>query len=182
MRRPERDLIRSARTTTRRGLLLGGAQIGVMAVLGWRMQSMQVDQAEEFRLLAEENRINLRLLPPERGLVFDRNGRKLAENEQNYRIVIIREDAGDVDEVLARLARLIPVPPEAIETAKAEMARRSPFAPVPIIERVPWEDVARVEVNRPALPGIFAAVGRSEERRVGKECASMCRSRWSPYH
>ena len=23
---------------------------------------------------------------------------------------------------------------------------------------------------------------RSEERRVGKECASMCRSRWSPYH
>ena len=25
-------------------------------------------------------------------------------------------------------------------------------------------------------------IGRSEERRVGKECASMCRSRWSPYH
>ena len=26
------------------------------------------------------------------------------------------------------------------------------------------------------------AMKRSEERRVGKECASMCRSRWSPYH
>ena len=29
---------------------------------------------------------------------------------------------------------------------------------------------------------IVLASGRSEERRVGKECASMCRSRWSPYH
>ena len=29
---------------------------------------------------------------------------------------------------------------------------------------------------------ILAGIQRSEERRVGKECASMCRSRWSPYH
>ena len=28
----------------------------------------------------------------------------------------------------------------------------------------------------------YEASARSEERRVGKECASMCRSRWSPYH
>src|SRR3546814_12112780 len=31
-------------------------------------------------------------------------------------------------------------------------------------------------------PGFVAATGRSEERRVGKECVSTCRSRWSPYH
>ncbi|KAA9010407.1 penicillin-binding protein 2 [Histidinibacterium aquaticum] len=161
MKRPAKDLERASRVVTRRGLVLGGLQLGVMGVLGWRMQSMQVEQAEQFRLLAEENRVNLRLIPPERGLIFDRNGVKLAENSQNYRIVIIREDAGDVDETLARLARLIHVPPEAIETAKEEMARRSPFAPVPIMERVPWEDVARVTVNTPSLPGIIAEVGLS---------------------
>lgn len=162
MKRPApRDLARSARSVSRRALLLGGAQLSVMGLLGWRMQSMQVEQADQFRLLAEENRVNLRLIPPERGLIYDRNGVKLADNEQNYRIVMIREDAGDVDEVLARLARLIPIDPEAIETAKEEMARRSPFAPVPIIERVPWDDVARVTVNTPALPGILAEVGLS---------------------
>ena len=32
------------------------------------------------------------------------------------------------------------------------------------------------------LKRIKAVLSRSEERRVGKECASMCRSRWSPYH
>ena len=37
---------------------------------------------------------------------------------------------------------------------------------------------------KPERDGLFCAriFGRSEERRVGKECASMCRSRWSPYH
>src|SRR3546814_17855720 len=30
--------------------------------------------------------------------------------------------------------------------------------------------------------GVLASIGRSEERRVGKECVSTCRSRWSPYH
>src|SRR3546814_15148698 len=33
-----------------------------------------------------------------------------------------------------------------------------------------------------ALFGTFGMLGRSEERRVGKECVSTCRSRWSPYH
>ena len=173
MRRPDREIQQAAGITTRRGLLLGGAQLAVMGVLGWRMQSMQLDQSEEFALLAEENRVNLRLIPPERGLIFDRNGLRLAENGQNYRIVIIREDAGDVDDTLARLARLIPVPPEAIEEAKVEMARRSPFAPVPILERVAWEHVTRVEVNRPALPGIFAEVGLSRLYPQGKDLAHV---------
>ncbi|SLN75734.1 penicillin-binding protein 2 [Roseisalinus antarcticus] len=173
MKRPQKDIARSSRVVTRRGLVLGGVQLGLMGVLGWRMQSMQVDQADQFRLLAEENRVNLRLIPPERGLVFDRNGVKLAINEQNYRIVIIREDAGDVDDVLARLARLIPIDPEAIENAKEEMARRSPFAPVPIIERVPWEDIARVNVNTPALPGIVAEVGLSRLYPRGADMAHV---------
>ncbi|QQA42352.1 penicillin-binding protein 2 [Pelagovum pacificum] len=173
MKRPTKDIQRSARTVTRRGLVLGAAQLGLMSVLGWRMHSMQVDQADEFRLLAEENRVNLRLVPPARGLIFDRNGQKLAENEQNYRIVIVREDAGDVDEALARLARIIPLEQDAIDRAKEEMARRSPFVPVTIMERVPWEDVARVTVNTPALPGISAEVGLSRFYGRGGDMAHV---------
>src|SRR3546814_16931066 len=52
--------------------------------------------------------------------------------------------------------------------------RAGPFsAPLPII-------VARVDRNAMARPR--PETGRSEERRVGKECVSTCRSRWSPYH
>jgi len=79
MKRTPKDNRESARRITRRGLILGGAQAGFMGLLALRMRYMQVDQAEEFRLLAEENRVNLRLLAPARGLIYDRNGVILAE-------------------------------------------------------------------------------------------------------
>src|SRR3546814_4398678 len=41
--------------------------------------------------------------------------------------------------------------------------------------------VGEVELGHRLVP-IMASASRSEERRVGKECVSTCRSRWSPYH
>ena len=81
MRRAPKDTAESVRKITRRGLFLGGVQLAFAGALGLRMQHLQVDQADEFRLLAEENRINIRLIPPTRGQIFDRNGVILAGNE-----------------------------------------------------------------------------------------------------
>ena len=135
MKRPPKDIIESARTISRRALVMGGVQLGVIGALGWRLQSMQVEQADEFRLLAEENRINIRLLPPARGLIFDRNGIPIADNEQNYRVVMVREDAGDVGEVLAKLTEIVEIDPDDLTRAMEEMRRRSPFVPVTIADR-----------------------------------------------
>jgi len=96
MRRPDKQQGEATRRISRRAVLLGTVQMGMVGALGWRMQSMQVEHADEFRLLAEENRINIRLVPPARGLVYDVNGRAIADNEQNYRVVMVKEDAGDV--------------------------------------------------------------------------------------
>lgn len=161
MKRNTRDIDESARSISRRALVVGAAQLGIVGALGFRMQSMQIEQADQFRLLAEENRINIRLLPPARGLIFDLNGNPLAVNEQNYRVVMVREDAGDVGEVLERLTKIVPLDPESLANAMEEMRRRSPFVPVTIADRLTWEDVARVNVNAPALPGITAEVGLS---------------------
>lgn len=121
MRRTARDTEDSARVINRRALMLGGAMTAMVAALGVRMRYLQVDQADEFRLLAEENRINVRLIPPERGIIYDRNGKIIAENEQNYRVIITREDAGDVDLVLRRLAGVIPMTQEDLERTIAEV-------------------------------------------------------------
>lgn len=161
MKRNTRDADESARKIGRRALVVGAAQFGIVGGLGYRMKSLQIDQADQFRLLADENRINIRLIPPARGLIYDLNGQALAINEQNYRVVMVREDAGDVGEVLARLTQLVPIDPEDLTRAMEEMSRRSPFVPVTIADRLTWEDVARVNVNAPALPGITAEVGLS---------------------
>ena len=161
MRRTPADTEKSAKRITRRGLLLGTAQLALAGVLVGRMRYMQVDQADEYRMLADENRINIRLIPPVRGLVYDRKGVLLAGNEQNYSIVMVREDAGDPEEILTRLQKLVWISEEDKQKALDEMMRRSPFVPVTVAERVAWEDISKVAVNAPALPGVTPEVGLS---------------------
>ncbi|MEM8538843.1 MAG: penicillin-binding protein 2, partial [Pseudomonadota bacterium] len=173
MKRQPKDVIESARTISRRALVMGAAQVGIIGALGWRLQAMQVEQADQFRLLAEENRINIRLLPPSRGLIFDRNGIPIADNEQNYRVVMVREDAGDVGEVLARLTEIVQIDPSDLSRAMAEMQRRPPFVPVTIADRLSWEDVAQINLNTPALPGIQAEVGLSRVYPWGADLAHV---------
>ena len=153
--------------------MLGGAQLAFMAVLGLRMRYMQVEQADQFRLLAEENRVNERLIPPARGLLRDRNGVVIAANEQNYRVVIVREDAGDVEDVLARLQRLITLPAAEIDKARKEIEKRSPFVPITIADRLSWDELSAVALNGPALPGVTPEVGLSRHYPYGPDFAHV---------
>ncbi len=159
MRRHPKELAATNRVLGRRALLLGGMQAGIVGALALRMRYLQVDQADEYRMLAEENRINIRLIPPHRGELFDRNGVVLAQNSPNYRIVIVREAAGDVEQVIRRLSQLVTLDPEDIERAMAEMHRSAPFLPITLTDRISWDDIARVSVNAPSLPGITPEVG-----------------------
>lgn len=172
-RRNAREAGDAPRRLTRRGLMIGGIQAATGGVILWRMHRLQVDQADEFRLLAEENRVNLRLIAPSRGLIHDINGIPLAVNEQNYRITIVREDAGDVEEALARLAQVVALPRGVIERTVEESLRSSPFVPVTVMDRASWEDVARVTINAPALPGITAEVGWSRYYPRGSDTAHV---------
>jgi penicillin-binding protein 2 len=168
-----KDIERSVRTISRRALVVGGIQLGVMGALGFRMQQLQIEESEEYQLLAEENRINMRLIPPARGLIYDRNGVIIADNAQNYRIVIVREDAGDVEATVAKLRQLIPLDETELERALAEMERRSPFVPVTLADQLSWEDFSRVAVNAPALPGVTTEVGLSRHYPMGRDFAHV---------
>ncbi len=161
MRRPGRENTESLRRITRRGLIIGGLQTGVVGVLALRMRFMQVEQADQFRLLADENRINIQLIPPTRGRIFDRNGAIIADNVPSYRITIVREQVGDVDAVITRLAQLIELDPDELERARRDLRELRGDTPVTVADRVSWSALSRVAVNAPALPGVLPEVGLS---------------------
>jgi len=146
---------------TRRGLMMLGGQLAFAGVLGWRMRQLQIEQAEDFRLLAEENRINIRLLAPARGLIYDRTGKVIAGNRQNYRIVMIREQARDPEKVLRKLAEIVPLTEARIQRVIKDMEQRSAFVPVSVVDHLSWEHIAQVSANAPVLPGIIPEVGLS---------------------
>ncbi len=154
-----------AEGVTRRALLISAGMGAMVTALGVRMHRLGVSDADEYRLLAEENRINIRLIPPARGQIFDRSGVLVAGNEQNYRVVITKEDAskadGGVDAVLDRLCRLIPMTEDDLASARKALDRNSPFVPIPVAERLSWQDFSEVALNSPALPGVTPEVGLS---------------------
>ena len=158
---------------TRRGVLLLGVQMAVAGTLAWRMRQLQVVEHERYRLLAEENRVNMRLIAPARAELFDRNGKPLAVNTQNFRVVIVREQAGDAEEMLEKLARLIDIPEHQQRRVLKEMMQKPAFVPVGVAEHLSWEDFARVNVNAPALPGIQPEVGLSRHYPHGRETAHV---------
>ena len=161
MSRTPRDTEAITRSFTRRALLMTAGMGAMMTALGVRMHTLGVRQAGEFELLAEENRVNIQLLPPARGLIFDRNAKLLAGNEQNYRVVITKEGAGDTDLVLNRLSHVIALTADDMARVKKDIKRNSSFVPITVADRLSWEEFSKVALNAPALPGVSPEVGLS---------------------
>ncbi|HLN24201.1 MAG TPA: penicillin-binding protein 2 [Patescibacteria group bacterium] len=145
----------------RRSILLGGGKAVLLSALVGRMYYLQVMQADKYATLAEQNRINLRLLPPPRGRILDRNGLPMAVNQPNYRVLVVSENTDDLDDTLDSLARIIPLNDRDRSRIVHEAERHRSFVPVAVKENLSWEEVARIELNSPDLPGVAIDVGQS---------------------
>ena len=155
--------------TGRRGLLVGGLQLAFCGLLSWRMHHLQVEKAESFRLVADENSINLRLIPNQRGEIYDRNGIKLAGNDASFSVTMVAEKAGDdVDVILELLSALINLSAEDIERSKVELERSPKFLPVTIADRLEREDIEKISENAHMLPGINRAIAFSRTYPLGE--------------
>lgn len=158
---------------TRRAIILGGAQTLLLAGLAGRMYQLQVLDSDRYKTLADENRINMQLLPPPRGRIFDRFGQPLAVNQLNYRLVIVPEQAGDLERSLAELGLLIQIETHERERILREAQRKRNFVPITVRENLTWEEVSRIEVNAPDLPGTMIDVGQTRHYLAGEETAHI---------
>jgi len=145
----------------RRAILLGGGKLALLSALVGRMYYLQVLESSKYAVLAEENRINLRLLPPPRGRILDRNGVPMAVNQQNYRVLIVSEQTEDLDDTLDSLSNIIPINDHDRARIAREAKRHRSFVPVTVRENLSWQDVSRIEINTPDLPGVMIDVGQS---------------------
>lgn len=168
--KPEQD---RGKLFTRRALILGGGQALIFTSLAGRMYYLQVSEAARYHVLAEDNRISLRLLPPLRGRILDRRGVPLAINIQNYTIEIIPEEAEDVSGMLDRLTKLVEVSDSDRKRILKEARKRRAFVPIKVRENLSWEAVSRVEVNTPDLPGISIRQGQTRYYPYGPVAAHV---------
>jgi penicillin-binding protein 2 len=155
------------RIFTRRALLLGGAKLGLFSALAGRLYYLQVVEADRYRTLSEDNQFNLELLPPIRGRILDRNGQALADNRDNFRIDIVAEQTPDVARTLATLREVVDIEDWDFKRVLRETKRKRGFVPITVVENLSREDISKVAINTPYLPGIRIDVGRSRNYPFG---------------
>jgi penicillin-binding protein 2 len=152
----------------RRALLLGGTQAVLLSALVGRLYQLQVVDTQRFSTLAEENRINLRLLPPSRGLIFDRTGRPLAVNRNNFRVMVTSDRGRGAEVLVDRLDQIFNLGDAEKGRLVRELRRSRNAQPVVVRENLGWEEVARVEFNAPDLPGVFIDLGQTRDYPEGE--------------
>ncbi len=161
------------KTFSRRAMMLAGGKATLLSALVGRLYYLQVVESERYATLADDNRISLRLLPPPRGRIVDRFGHALAINEQNYRVLLIAEQAKDVDATLERLSQIIEIGESDRNRILRDVSKRRSFVPVTVRENLSWETVSRIEVNAPDLAGISIDVGQTRFYPHGAEMAHV---------
>ena len=157
----------------RRAAVLAIAKLVLLGGLCGRLYYLQVVESKRYKMLADDNRINLRLLAPPRGHIVDRFGTPLAVNIQNYRVVMVPEQALNVEETLKRLNTIVEISEYDRRSVLKEARRRKAFMPITVRENLQWEEVSRIEVNAPDLPGISIDVGRSRYYPNGEIAAHV---------
>ena len=158
---------------TRRALLLGAGQIGILGVLGAKLYQVQVVEGERYSTLAESNRISARLTAPPRGRVLDRFGTPVAGNKLNWRALLTVEQTENVDATLDAFSKVVTLADHERMRIDREMRKRRRFIPLVVREFLSWEEMAKLEVNAPDLPGIFVDVGTSRIYPFGPALAHV---------
>jgi len=123
-------------------------------ILYVRFYYLQVSQQEHYYTLAEANRISISPLVPNRGLIYDRNGRALAQNYSAYTLEVIPSKIQNIESTLDELAAIIEITTTDRQRFRKLLKESKRFNSLPIRSRLTDVEIATFATNRYRFPGI----------------------------
>ena len=126
----------------------------LLGILLARMVYLQVIDHQHYTTLSQNNRVSVLPIAPPRGLIFDRNGIVLAQNQPSFTLELVPEKIDDLEQTLARLAEIIRIEPSDLARFHKLRKRRSAFKAVPLRFRLNEEEVARFSARGHLFPGV----------------------------
>ncbi len=156
-----------------RTMILMLVELLVFLVILCRIYYLQVYQADKYATMADENRISTRLIIPPRGIITDRNGIQLANNQQNFQALLIAEQAVNVKQTIETFKKIMPLTEHEEEKIYKDLKRKKKFMPVKIKDNLKWDEVAKIQLNAPDLPGIFIDEGLTRYYPLAEKTAHV---------
>lgn len=126
----------------------------LIALLATRYMYLQLWKHEDFSTRSESNRVQVRPVAPNRGLIYDRRGRVVAANRPAYRLEVIPERTGDLADTLTRLGQFVELTEEDLGRFRKARARARDFHSVPLRLDLSEGELSRFAVNGHRFPGV----------------------------
>ena len=107
-----------------------------------------------YQTRAEDNRLTLVPVVPNRGLIFDRNGVLMATNTSAYTLEVVPGLAGNIDETIEGLSKVVTIEGKDRRRFKQLLREAKTFESIPLRSRLSEEEVARFAAQRYKFPGV----------------------------
>jgi len=127
----------------------------MFGVLVARLVTLQIVEHETYQSRADDNRTKIQTLAPSRGMIYDRNGRILADNKTSFSLAIVPERTDDLDALLHSIVEILTLTPQHLGRIRNALDKpRRPDSAVVVLEALSEKQVAMLAVNRHRLRGV----------------------------
>ncbi|MGH8214964.1 MAG: penicillin-binding protein 2, partial [Rhodanobacteraceae bacterium] len=157
----------------RRALAGFAIMLALLLVVGGRFVYLQVFEHADYSTRARDNRVRLRHLSPPRGLIYDRDGRLLADNVPAFRLDVLPDKVEDMDGLLYRLSAVVPLTDDDIRRFQQSLKQHRSFEQVPLKFHLSESERDRFAVSQWQFPGVSVAPYLTRNYPYGAEFAHV---------
>ena len=147
-----------SRLITRRMFILSSLKIAVFIGIICRLFYLQISENIKWRSLSDKNRLREWKIPPQRGIIEDYFGEKIAKNSQVFQLHMIPEDVPNLEELFFRLSKIIDFNERQKSNLIKRLKKRKPWEPIIISDNLSWSEFSRLNLFLHETPGIKPVV------------------------
>ena len=142
----------------RRMFLLAGIKVAVFFVIVSRLFYLQISENLKYRSLSDKNRLREWKVPPQRGIIEDFFGEKIADNTQVFQLHMIPEDVPNIEVLFFRLSKLIHFDEQRQVSLLKKIKKRKPWEPIIVSDNLTWAEFSKLNLFLHEMQGIKPVV------------------------
>ena len=141
----------------RRTFILFLLKLSLFSAVGWRLYNIQILDSSKYKTMSKNNQIDLEIIFPIRGKIFDRNKVLIASNDKVYDVYLIPENTKSINNTLNALSEFIDIDFNKRRKVIELSTKVKKFEKIKIFENISWSTLEKIETNKYNLQGIFIA-------------------------
>ena len=158
MLRDSEPMQNKTRLIGRRMFMLTGVKIAVFLGIISRLFYLQISENIKYRTLSDKNRLREWKVPPQRGIIEDFFGEKIADNTQVFQLHMIPEDVPSFEELFFRLSKLINFSERQKRGLYKKIKKRKPWEPIIVSDNLTWSEFSKLNLFLHEIEGIKPVV------------------------